>query len=99
MVGPELGQRAIEEGVVVLQTVSLIHYKYCPVDGSEEVLVLQQDLIRGEDGVKLEPLVGMTPLVLPNLERQRESINTLPSLPSPPLPLPPSLTHSPSACW
>lgn len=70
MVGPELGQCAVEEGVVILETMSLIHHKYGPVDGTEEVLVLQQDLICGEDGVKLEALVGMTPLIFPNLERE-----------------------------
>ena len=67
VVGPELQQSAVEQGVVILQAVSLVHHKHRPVDGPQEVLVLQQDLVRGENGVKLEPLVGMTPLVLSDL--------------------------------
>ena len=86
MVCSELSQSAIEERVVILQSMSLIHNQHRPVDGSKEMLVLQQNLICSEDGVKLEPLVGMTPLILSDLKKELS--------PSPS----PSLSVSPSLC-
>ena len=51
---------------------SLVHHKHRPVDGRKKLLVLQKNLISGEDGVKLEPLVGVAPLILPNLRAKQE---------------------------
>ena len=67
MVCSELGEGSVEERVVVLESVCLVDRQHRPADGSEELLVLQQDLVRSEDGVKLESLVRMTPFVLSDL--------------------------------
>ena len=72
MVGPELCERSVEKRVVVLESVSLVHHQDCPADGPQELFVLQQNLVRGENGVKLQPLVRMAPFVLSDLRAKEE---------------------------
>lgn len=72
MVGPELCESSVEKRVVVLESVSLVHHQHCPADGPQELLVLQQNLVRGENGVKLQPLVRMAPFVLSDLGAEEE---------------------------
>ena len=67
MVSPELGEGSVEERVIVLESMCLVDHQHRPADGTKELLVLQQDLVCSEDGVKLESLVRMTPFVLSDL--------------------------------
>ena len=68
MVGAELHEGPVEQGVVVLQPVGLVHHQHGPADGSQEGLVFQQDLVGGEDGIELQLPVGVGPLVFSNLQ-------------------------------
>ena len=69
MVGAEGHQRAVEEGVVIFEPVSLVHGEQRPRHRAQDLLVLQQDLIRGEDSIELELLVRVAPLILTDLGR------------------------------
>ena len=72
MVGAELHEGPVEQGVVVLEAVGLVHHQHRPTDGPEEGLVLQEDLIGGENGIELQLPVGVGPLVFSNLQECRE---------------------------
>ena len=67
MVCPEFCECSVEKRVVVFESVSLVHHEDGPANGPQEQLVFEQDLIRSEDGVKLQFLVRVTPFVLPDL--------------------------------
>ena len=53
MVGPELHQCAVEKGVVVLQSMSLIYDQRGPGETAEKLFVLEEDLVRREESVEL----------------------------------------------
>ena len=64
MVSVELLQGLVEQRVLVLEAVSLVNHEGGPGDGVEDVLVLEQDLVGGDQGVELGPLVaGVDPLL------------------------------------
>ena len=68
MIGVKLHQRLVEERVVVLESMRLVDGERGPGHGTKERLVLQQDLVRRDDHIELQPLVsGMAPLELTNL--------------------------------
>ena len=67
MIGPELHQRAIEEGVVVLETVSLINDQRGPGKAPEKLLIFEKNLIGGKQSIEFELSVGVPDLVITDL--------------------------------
>ena len=68
MIGPELHQCAIEEGVVILETVSLINDQRGPGKASKKLLVFEKNLIGGKESIELELSVGVPDLVITDLK-------------------------------
>ena len=71
MIGPELHQRTIEEGIIVLEAVGLVHNQRGPGKAPEELLVFEQNLIGGKESIELELVVGMPNLMLTDLHVKR----------------------------
>ena len=69
VVSPELHQRAVEEGVVILQSVSLVNNQRRPSKASKKLFVFQKNFIRGEEGVELQLVVEMAYFMFPNLRK------------------------------
>lgn len=67
MIRPELHEGTIEKRIVVLQSVSFVDYQGGPGKASEELFVLEEDLIGGEERIELELVVGVADLMLTNL--------------------------------
>lgn len=57
IISPKLHQSPIEEGIVILEAMGFVHNEGGPCHTSQKVLVLEEDLVSGKDGVKLEFLV------------------------------------------
>ena len=68
MVRAELHERAVQEGVVVLESVCLVHDERGPSHTTQEVLILEQNLVGGHQDVELQLPVRVAPLVLTDLE-------------------------------
>ena len=68
MTGLELHQGAVEKGVIVLQPVRLINYQARPANVPQQVLLLEEDLVGGQNGVELDLRVRVRPLGLINLD-------------------------------
>ena len=67
MVGFELFKGSVKQGVLILQPVRLIDHQVRPRNRLQNIFVLQQDLVGGEQGVELGPLVArVDPLSRPN---------------------------------
>jgi len=60
MICAELHKSPIEEWVIILEPVSLINDEGSPRHTTQEVFVLQQDLICGHQDIKLELPMGGT---------------------------------------
>lgn len=75
MISPELHESAIKKGIIILQTMSFVHHQRRPRHAPQEVLVLEQDLVSGDQNIKLELPVGMTPLVLAYLREQQKKVS------------------------
>ena len=68
MIGPELHQRAIEERVIILETVSLIDDQRGPGKAPKKLLVFEKNLIGGEQSIEFELSVGVPDLVITDLK-------------------------------
>ena len=67
MIGPELHQCTIEERVIILETVSLVHNQRSPGKAPQELLIFEEDLVGGKESVELDLVVGVPDLMLTNL--------------------------------
>ena len=68
VIGVKLFERLVQQRVVVLEPMRLVDHQTGPADGAQKRLVLQQNLVRRQERVKLKSFVsGMTPLVLAQL--------------------------------
>lgn len=72
MVGVELHQCFVQQRVIILQSMSLVHQKRGPTQRSQECLVLKYNLIRRQHRVEFESLLLIfareTPLVVTYLK-------------------------------
>ena len=73
-VGVELHEGLVQERVIVLEPVSLVHHQYGPRQTAQEGLVLEHNFVRCQHGVELEPLGLESPLIVANLSRNRTNI-------------------------
>lgn len=70
MIRLEFREGFVQQGIAVLQPVGFVHKKDCPIERPQVFLVLQYDLIRGQQCVELESCFAV-PFLLSYLQRKR----------------------------